>query len=74
MRIIDANINVISDDVVYLTITSKNVHNDSGDWLNFSKYTLRFRNLWRAMSYLRQMVPLIPDKDYHFSINIVRVS
>ena len=74
MRIIDVNINVISDDVIYLTVTSKNVCNDSCDWLNYSKFTLRFKHLSRAMHYVGQMMRLLPDKDYHVSVNIVRCS
>lgn len=74
MKIIDVNINVISDDIIYLTVTSKNVCNGSGDWLNYSKFTLRFKHLSRAMHYVGQMMRLLPDKDYHFSVNIVRCS
>lgn len=74
MKIIDANINVISDDVVFLTITSKNVCNDSGDWLNYSKFTLRFKHLSRAMQHVSHMISLLPDKDYHLTLNVVSVS
>ena len=74
MKLIDVNINVISDDVIYVTVTSKNVSTDSGDWLNYSKYTLRFKNLSRAMNYVSQMVRFLTDKDYHVTVNIVRVS
>lgn len=74
MKLIDVNINVISDDVIYVTVTSKNVSNNSGDWLNYSKYTLRFKHLSRAMNYVSQMVRLLTDKDYHVTVNIVRVS
>lgn len=74
MKIIDVNINVITDDVIYVTVTSKNVSNNSGDWLNYSKYTLRFKNLSRAKNFVSQMVRLLPDKDYHVTVNVVRVS
>lgn len=74
MKLIDVNINVISDDVIYVTVTSKNVSNNSGDWLNYSKYTLRFKLLSRAMNYVSQMVRFLTDKDYHVTVNIVRVS
>lgn len=73
MKIIDVNINVISDDVIYVTVTSKYVSNNSGDWLNYSKYTLRFKNLSLAMNYVSQMVRFLTDKDYHVTVNIVRV-
>lgn len=72
MKIIDVNIHVISDDIIYLTVTSKNVCNDSGDWLNYSKFTLRFKHLSRAFQYVSHMICLLPDKDYHVSVNIVR--
>lgn len=74
MKIIDVNINVISDDVVYVATTSKNVSSNSGDWLNYSKYILRFKHLSRAMNYVSQMVRFLTDKDYHVTVNIVRVS
>lgn len=73
MRIIDININVISDDVIYLTVTRKNVSNNSGDWLNYSNYTLSFKNLSRAMNYVSQMVRFLTGDDYHVTVNIVRV-
>lgn len=74
MKLIDVDINVISDDVIYATVTSKNVSTDSCDWLNYSKYTLRFKHLSRAMHYVDQMMRFLPDKDYHVSVNIVRCS
>ena len=73
MRIIDIDINVISDDLIYITVTSKNVPTDSGDWLNYSKYSCRFKNLTRAMNYVSQMTRLLTDKDYHLTLNVVRV-
>lgn len=73
MKLIDVNINVISDDVIYVTVTSKNVSINSGDWLNYSKYTLRFKRLPRAMNYVSQLVGFLTDKDYHVTVNIVRV-
>ena len=74
MKIIDVNINVISDHVIYVTVTGKNVSINSGDWLNYSKYTLCFNHLSRAMNYVSQMVRFLTDKDYHVTVNIVRVS
>lgn len=73
MRIIDANINVISDDVVYLTVVRKYVC-CNGDLANYTKFSLRFKCLSRAMHYVGQMVRLLTDKDYHVTVNIVRVS
>ena len=73
MRIIDCRIDVISDDVVYLTVVRKYVC-CNGDLANYSKFTLRFKHLSRAMHYVGQMVRLLSDKDYHVSVNIVRVS
>ena len=72
MRIIDANINVISDDVVYLTVVRKYVCCD-GDLANFSKFSLRFKCLSSAMHYVGQMVRLLTDTDYHVTVNILRV-
>lgn len=73
MRIIDCEIDVISDDVVYLIVVRKYVC-CNGDLANYSKFTLRFKHLSRAMHYVGQMVRLLSDKDYHVSVNIVRVS
>lgn len=73
MRIIDVNINVISDDVVYLTVVRKYVC-CNGDLANYTKFSLRFKCLSRAMHYVGQMMRLLTDKDYHVSVNIVRVS
>ncbi len=73
MRIIDCNIDVITDDVVYLTVVRKYVC-CNGDLANYSKFTLRFKHLSRAMHYVGQMVRLLSDKDYHVSVNIVRAS
>mgnify|MGYP007039775995 FL=1 len=73
MRIIDCKIDVISDDVVYLTVVRKYVC-CNGDLANYSKFTLRFKHLSRAMHYVGQMVRLLSDKDYHVSVNIVRAS
>lgn len=73
MRIIDCRIDVISDDVVYLTVVRKYVC-CNGDLANYSKFTLRFKHLSRAMHYVGQMMRLLTDKDYHVSVNIVRVS
>lgn len=74
MKLIDVHINVVSDDIIYVTVTSKNVYINSGDWLNYSKYTLRFNNLSRALNHVSQMVRFLNDKDYHVTVNIVRVS
>lgn len=73
MRIIDCQINVISDDIVYLTVVRKYVC-CNGDLVNYTKFTLRFKHLSRAMHYVGQMMCLLTDKDYHVSVNIVRVS
>jgi len=73
MRIIDANINVISDDVVYLTVVRKYVC-CNGDLANYTKFSLRFPNLLRATHYVSQLVSLLTDTDYHVTVNIVRVS
>ncbi len=73
MRIIDCRIDVISDDVVYLTVVRKYVCSN-GDLANYSKFTLRYKHLSRAMHYVGQMVRLLTDTDYHVSVNIVRVS
>lgn len=73
MRLIDVNINVISDDVVYLTVVRKYVC-CNGDLANYTKFSLRFKQLSRAMHYVGQMMRLLTDKDYHVSVNIVRVS
>ena len=72
MRIIDCRIDVISDDIVYLTVVRKYVCSN-GDLANYSKFTLRFKHLSRAMHYVGQMVRLLTDTDYHVSVNIVRV-
>lgn len=73
MRIIDCNIYVITDDVVYLTVVRKYVC-CNGDLANYSKFKLRFKHLSRAMHYVGQLVRLLSDKDYHVSVNIVRAS
>lgn len=73
MKVINCDINVIADDIVYLTIVRKYVC-CNGDWLNYSKFTLRFKHLSRAMHYVGQMMRLLTDKDYHVTVNIVRVS
>lgn len=73
MRIIDVNINVISDDVVHLTVVRKYVC-CNGDWVNYTKFSLRFQHLSRAMHYVGQMMRLLTDRDYHVTVNIVRVS
>lgn len=73
MRKIDVNINVISDDIIYLTVVRKYIC-CNGDLANYSKFTLRFQHLSRAMHYVGQMMRLLTDKDYHVSVNIVRVS
>ena len=73
MRIIDCNINVISDDIVYLTVVRKYVC-CNGDLANYTKFSLRFKHLSRAMHYVGHMVRLLTDTDYHVSVNIVRVS
>ena len=73
MRIIDCRIDVISDDIVYLTVVRKYVCSN-GDLANYSKFTLRYKHLSRAMHYVGQMVRLLTDTDYHVSVNIVRVS
>lgn len=73
MRIIDVNINVISDDVIYLTVVRKYIC-CNGDLANYSTFTLRFKHLSRAMNYVSQMTRLITDKDYHLTLNVVRVS
>lgn len=73
MRLIDCQINVISDDIVYLTVVRKYVC-CNGDLANYTKFTLHFKHLSRAMHYVGQMIRLLTDKDYHVSVNIVRVS
>lgn len=73
MRKIDVNINVISDDIIYLTVVRKYIC-CNGDLANYSKFTLQFQHLSRAMHYVGQMMRLLTDKDYHVSVNIVRVS
>ncbi len=73
MRMIDCQINVISDDIVYLTVIRKFVCSN-GDLANYTKFSLRFKHLSHAMHYVGQMVRLLADPDYHVSVNIVRVS
>lgn len=73
MRIIDCNINVIADDVIYLTVVRKYIC-FNGDLANYSTFTLRFKHLSRAMNYVTQMARLLTDKDYHLTLNVVRVS
>ena len=73
MKLIKASVNVL-DDITYLSITKKVVDEDSGNLTNYSYFTLRFRNLSRAMHYLEQMAGILVDTDYHMEINIVKVS
>lgn len=73
MKVIICDINVIADDVIYLTVVRKYIC-CNGDLANYSKFTLRFKHLSRAMNYVTQMVRLLTDKDYHVTVNIVRVS
>ncbi len=73
MRIIDCNINVISDDVIYLSVVRKYIC-CNGDLANYTRFNLRFSSLTRALRYVEQMTSMLCDNDYHVSINVVRVS
>ena len=73
MKLIKATVNVL-EDITYLSITNKVVDEDSGNLQNYSYFTLRFRNLSRALRYLEQMAGIIVDTDYHMEIGIVKVS
>lgn len=73
MRVINVYINVISNDVIYYTLVRKYVCSN-GDLANYSKFTLRFSSLTRALRYFDQMVLMLNDEDYHVSLNVVKVS
>ena len=73
MRIIDCNINVVADDIVYLTVVRKYVCCD-GDLANYVKFNHRYFSLSSALRFVDQMVLLLNDTDYHVTVNVVRVS
>lgn len=73
MRLIDCRINVISDDIVYLTVVRKYVC-CNGDLANYVKFNHRYDNLSSALRFVNQMVLLLHDIDYHVTVNVVRVS